>query len=457
MAGIGFRLRKIFDYDTYIDTLRGILFSTSISGGPILFSILCLILLGIYSSAFIGTQDMKVFLVTIVYVFAFSLIATGMTQLLLTRYLSDLIYAKEIHRIIPTFCSALSLTVLCQLIMGLPFMFCLQLDFAYRLTTLMLFITIGCIWQIMVFLSAMKNYYIIVVAFIIGLALSFLLATNLGKSYGLSGFLHGYTIGHIILLFILLARVFLEFQSTDKPDYDFLKYIKQMPQLVLIGLFYNLGIWVDKMIFWFSAEGEQVNSILYAYTNYDGATFLAYLTVIPSYAYFLVKVETEFYGFYRAFYQTILDKKPFNEISAQKNNIAKTLRESLLGLIKLQGTVTLLCLLFSKELASFFKLPFLGTLILEKAVIAAFLQILLLTIMIFMMYFDMRKQLVQVAAVFLGCNIMFTVLTLKMGYNFYGYGYLLACLTALTLGYYILNKGMNELEYQTFVSQPLAG
>lgn len=455
MAGIGFRLRKIFEYDTYIDTLRGILFSTSISGGPIFFSILCLVLVGIYSSAFISSHDMKVFLVTIVYVFAFSLISTGMAQLLLTRYLSDLIYANETHRIIPTFCSALTMTVLCQLIIGLPFMFYLQLDFTYRLTTLMLFITVGCIWQIMVFLSAMKNYSIIVIAFIIGLTSSFLFAINLGERYGLTAFLHGYTIGQIILLFILLARVFLEFRTADKPDFDFIKYFKKMPHLVLIGLFYNLGIWVDKIIFWFSAEGEQINSILYAYANYDRATFLAYLTAIPSYAYFLVKVETEFYGFYRAFYQNILDKKPFSEISEQRSNIAKTLRESFLGLIKIQGTMTLLCLLFSKEIASFFKVPALGTLILEKAVIAVFLQMLLLSVMIFMMYFDIRKKLVLVAAVFLGANIVFTVLTLKMGYNFYGYGYLMACLAALILGYYILNKYINELEYQTFVSQPL--
>jgi uncharacterized membrane protein len=457
MAGIGFKLRKIFEYDTYLDTIRGIIFSASISGGPIFFSILCLSLLGIYSTAFISSQNMKVFLVTIVYIFAFSLISTGITQLLLTRYFSDVIYANEIHRIIPSFCSALTLTVFVQLLIGLPFIFHLQLDFTYRLTTLMLFITVGCIWQIMIFLSAMKNYNIIVVAFIVSLSLSFLLAKVLGKKYGLTGFLHGYTIGQIVLLVILLARVFLEFQSSDKPDFDFFKYFKKMPELLLIGLFYNLGIWIDKIIFWFSEQGEQVNSILFAYTNYDGAMFFAYLTVIPSYAFFLVKVETEFYGFFRAFYLTILNKKPYNEISEQKNNIAKTLRESFLGLIKIQGTVTLLSLLFSREIASFFRLPVLGTLILEKALIAAFLQMLLLTAMIFMMYFDIRKKLVQVTAVFLGGNILFTILTLKMGYNFYGYGYLLASLTALILAYHILNNYMKELEYQTFVSQPLAG
>ncbi|MFQ5824551.1 MAG: exopolysaccharide Pel transporter PelG [bacterium] len=457
MAGIGFKLRKIFDFDSYVDNLRGILFAASISGGPIFFSILCLGLLSVYSRAFISSQDMKVFLVTIVYVFAFSLISTGLTQLLLTRYLSDLIYAKEIHRIIPTFCSALALTVTCQIIIGLPFMFFLELDFTYRLTSLMLFITIGCIWQIMIFLSAMKNYNIIFVAFIIGLSLSFLLAVKLGKSHGLTGFLHGYTFGQIVLLFILLARLFLEFQSTDKPDFAFIQYFKKMPQLALIGLFYNLGIWVDKIIFWFSSEGEQINSFLFAHTYYDGATFFAYLTVIPSYTYFLVKVETEFYGFFRAFYQTILDKNPFNEIREQKNKIAKSLRESFLGLIKIQGIVTLLCLLYSKEIASAFRIPVLGTLILEKAVIAVFLQMLLLTVMIFMMYFDIRTKLVQVVAVFLGSNIIFTIFTLKMGYIYYGYGYLLACLTALILGYYILNNHIKDLEYQTFVSQPLAG
>ncbi len=457
MAGIGFRLRKIFKHDTYIDDLRGVLLSTSIAGGPIFFSILCLILLGIFSTTFLSSNEMSVFLVTIVYIFAFSLISTGVIQLIVTRYLSDLIYKNDVKRILPTFSSVLTITVICQLLIALPFMFIWNNTFLYKFTALILFITIGCIWQLMIFLSAVKNFRIIFYAFVIGLCISFITAMFLGGRYGLTGFLHGYTIGQILLLFILLDRVFLEFRSQTKPDFTFFQYFKMMPQLVLIGFFYNSGIWVDKIIFWFSQEGQQVESFLYAHTAYDAATFIAFLTVIPSYTYFLVKVETDFYGHFRAFFHAILNKNPFQNITEQKLNIAKSVKESFIGLIKLQGTITLLCLIYAKELAALFNVPIMGTIIIEKTLITAFLQMLVLMVLIFLMYFDIKAQLVAVSSVFLGSNILLTLITLKLGFVFYGYGYLFACLISLSLGYYLLNKHLNDLEYHTFVSQPLIG
>jgi len=209
------------------------------------------------------------------------------------------------------------------------------------------------------------------------------------------------------------------------------------------------------MIFWFSSQGEQINSFLFSYAHYDGATFFAYLTVIPAYAYFLVEVETEFYGFFRAYFQTILKKEPLKIVIQQKQKMATSLTESFLGLIKIQGTTTLLCLFYSDEIISALKIPVLGALILEKALIATFLQMLLLTLMIFMMYFDLKNQLVKVTAVFLTSNTILTYLTLKLGYVYYGYGYLIACLISFLLGYFLLNKHFRDLEYHTFVSQPL--
>ncbi|MFQ5603950.1 MAG: exopolysaccharide Pel transporter PelG [bacterium] len=455
MAGIGFKLRKIFEHDTYLDNFRGIIFSASIAGGPIFFSILCLILLGIFSSVFLSSQDMRLFLITIVYIFAFSLISTGVTQLLITRYLSDLIYKNEMQQILPTFSSVLTVTVISQLLIGLPFMFFWQIEFLFKFTALILFITIGCIWQLMIFLSAVKNYKLILYAFVAGLGFSFFLAMFLGEKYGVVGFLNGYASGHILLLFVLLARVFIEFKSTEKPDFTFIRFMKKMPQLIFIGFFYNLGIWVDKMIFWFSAEGQQIHSFLHAYADYDGATFLAFLTVIPSYTYFLVKVETEFYGHFRAFFYSILDKNPLEQITQHKLNIANSVKSSFIGLIKIQGTVTLLCLLFSKEIAALFHLPVLGTLILEKALIAAFLQMLVLTVIIFLMYFDMRTKLMIMTAVFVFSNIALTTLTVQLGYVFYGYGYLAACLITLIMGYLLLNNYLDDLEFHTFVDQPI--
>ncbi len=455
MAGIGFKLRKIFQRDSYLDDVSGLLYSTALAGGPIFFSILCMILLAIFST-FLTGGEMGIFLVTVVYIFAFSLIATGLSQLLVTRYLSDLIYVEKIDRILPTCTTVLLVTVVVQLMVGLPFVVSWNIDFTYKATAMILFIVIGCIWQLMTFLSAVKNYKVVLWAFVIGLLLGFMLALALGKRYGLPGFMHGYAIGQIVLFFILLSRVFVEFKSETKPDFAIFDYVKEMPMLIFAGFFYNLGIWVDKIIFWFSPEGEQVHSFLYAFTDYDGAMFVAFLTVIPSYTYFFVKVETEFFSRIRHYFQAILTKGALKEIYHSKSNMAQSVRESLIGLIKIQGVITLVCLLFATEIARTFNLPVLGSLILEKALVAVFLQMLLLTLMIFMMYFDIKPQLALVTLVFVSSNIFFTMLSLKLGYVFYGYGYLFSCLLSVVFSYILLNKHVNLLEYRTFSGQPVA-
>lgn len=456
MAGIGFRLRRIFEKDTYTDTLRGMIMSAAIAGGPIFFSILCLILLGIFATPFITGKNMHLFLVTLVYIFAFSLITTGVTQLVITRYLSDQLYLNKKENILPSVTAVLIVTVVCQLAVGTPFMFLWDISFTYKYGALILFVVLGCIWQLLIFISAVRNYKIIFIAFALGLVMSFALAMVFGKTFGLPGFIHGYAVGQIVLMYVLLARVFVEFKSGVKPNFSFFRQFKEMPQLIFIGLFYNIGIWIDKIIFWFSPVGQHVDSFLYAYTDYDGATFFAFLTAIPSYTYFLVKIETDFYGYFRAFFHSIINKRPYSDIHAEKLKIAATVRESLTGLIKLQGTVTLLCLLFVEQIAGFFNLPALGTMILEKALIAVFLQMLLLTVLIFLMYFDIRLEVLIVTTVFFVSNVLFTLITLKLGYVFYGYGYLFACLLGLVVGYVFLDRHLRDLEYRTFVSQPLS-
>ena len=61
------------------------------------------------------------------------------------------------------------------------------------------------------------------------------------------------------------------------------------------GLLYNLGIWIDKLIFWFTpSTSEPVLGPLRASIIYDLPIFLAYLSIVPGMAVFLVRVETDF-------------------------------------------------------------------------------------------------------------------------------------------------------------------
>ena len=125
MAGIGFALKRVIAEDTYLGQAKGYLYAALISSGPWILSVLTLSLLGIITARFLPTEERNLFFATLTYAFAFSLITTGIIQMVTTRYLADKLYLKEMEAFSPTFASVLSIgfgvQFLCFLIVFLFF------------------------------------------------------------------------------------------------------------------------------------------------------------------------------------------------------------------------------------------------------------------------------------------------------------------------------------------------
>ncbi len=66
-------------------------------------------------------------------------------------------------------------------------------------------------------------------------------------------------------------------------------------------------------------------------------------------------------------------------------------------------------------------------------------------------YFDLRRAMLSVYCVLLATNVVFTLVTLDLGFAYYGYGYFFSALVsfvvvAVMVGYYV-----SQLPYLTFV------
>ena len=76
--------------------------------------------------------------------------------------------------------------------------------------------------------------------------------------------------------------------------------------LIASGVIYNIAIWADKILFWyFPATGQRIVGPLHASLIYDLPVFLAYLSIIPGMAIFLVRIETDFVEYYDKFYDAV--------------------------------------------------------------------------------------------------------------------------------------------------------
>src|SRR5687767_8615886 len=108
MAGIGFELGKILAKPGYANLFRAYGYAALIGSGPWVFSILSLALLGILLRGTTAREELDLFFLAVTYIYGFSLIMTGPTQMVLTRYAADRHFDGQRNRIFPAIVTLLA-------------------------------------------------------------------------------------------------------------------------------------------------------------------------------------------------------------------------------------------------------------------------------------------------------------------------------------------------------------
>ncbi len=455
MAGIGFELRKLLEKDSYVHDLVAFSYAALLSSGPWVLSILCLAVLGFYRSTGLTLYEHEVFRSTVIYTYAFSLIFTGVSQLVVTRYLADQLYVKEHRYTMRTLCTSACLTLAVGTPVAVLFYLPFEFTAVYKFFAVLAFLVVCLIWLAMVFLSVIKDYNSIALGFFVGSACSVAGAMYLKGPLGMEGYLLGFVIGQAVIFFWLLSRLLSEFPEAPAWDSGLLRYFISHWELPIIGFAYNLGIWTDKIVFWVVDDGARtIRPYLVTHDLYEGPVFIAYLTVVPTLAIFLLKMETRFYEYYRRYYATVVEKSSFAHILREKEQMVEVLKKGLREVFILQGTITALCVIFAPGLAQALRFDPLQMPILRIAFMGAFFQVLLIMCIVVLFYFDLRREVMAVSIVFVLSNGGLTWWSIQQGLGYYGYGYCYACLISLVLAFFLLSRAIDSLEYLTFTKQP---
>ncbi|MGE4552724.1 MAG: exopolysaccharide Pel transporter PelG [Desulfovibrionaceae bacterium] len=457
MAGIGFELRKLLDKDNFLGDMRAFLYAALLSSGPWLLSITCLgVLTALFPGGEHGDRDGEIFRTTVVYVFAYSLIFVGFFQLVLTRHLADQLYLKNDQGMLPAFVMTAILCLLGGLGVGAAVFGPGPLPWTYKALSMVLLDVVCLLWLTMIMLSAVKDYNNIVIGFAVGAALSVGGVWFLEPLLGLHGRILGYMLGLVVNVFWFLAIIFSEFGQYAVLDRALLPYFKKYWDLAIIGFIYNLGIWADKFVFWLAPDARTIVPPLTVHDFYEGPVFLSYLSIVPALAVFLVKVETGFYEHYRRYYQCIIERRPLAALLEEKAGMAKMLRASIREMFIVQGGLTAICLVFAPEILDFCKLSPTQVPLLRISLVGSFLQALMSLTIIILFYFDLRRRVLAVTTCYFVCNAGLTAATIWLGgFPYYGYGYAYACFIALMLGFYLLVRSVQDLEFITFARQPI--
>ncbi len=456
MAGIGFRLQRYFVEGNVLGFIQGACYSVIISTGPWLITILAISLVSIYAQTRINIHDLYIFKSMICYTYASSLVLFGLIEMPLTRYIADQIYKDDYTTFKSVFVTVVSFFILLTpLLAGSFYSSFNEFSTLTKLSGMLFFASVLVIWPAMIFLSAAKNFHQIIFSFLWGAGASALLSIQLGKHYELPGYILGYAMGQMLLAIGLASNVMHEFKTTDYFSLDFLSYFSKHKILVAVGLFYYLGIWSDKVIFWFGPEGEKILHLFYTNHYYDTAMFLAYLSIVPSLAIFLVQVETNFAKRYFFYFQAIEKKNNLNVINENVNDIVISVREGLYRLFRIQTLITFLLWYFAEKILGSLYFPAIMTSIFKYGIIGAYMQSLFVSINIMLLYFLQHKKVFIHYLLFFLLNTGLSLVTSRLDYRYYGLGYLISTFITLLLSFFALNHILKKLNFYTFMGQPI--
>ncbi|MEZ5434779.1 MAG: exopolysaccharide Pel transporter PelG [Verrucomicrobiales bacterium] len=452
MAGIGFELRKMLEPRSGWSLAHAYLYAGIISSGPWIISIASIALLYWWLTPIFTQEQRTLFTSAITHAYALGLIITGPIQLVVTRYASDRLSQGQPHDIMPSCVGALTLSGILTCGVGIAFFgFGVPESMSFRLAAIALLTSIGMIFLASNHLTGLREYRGVALSFLGGYAAT-CAAAIVGARWGVSGALWGFALGHLGLLILLVWRLQRELGGSPRlADLAFLGYFRKFPQLALCGFFYNVGIWIDKWLFWScSNQHQQVSGLLQASPSYDIAIYLSLLSIVPGITVFFLKLETEFAEQYEGFFQCVNGRGSLDRIRGAKDDMVDTLSTGFTRLLTVQGLFTAGLILFATPVGNFLGIGVLEIGVFRVTLVGALLLVLFLAMLTIMFYLDDRNGAMLCSAIFAVSNGVLSLVTLRSSEAWYGYGFVVAAGLALLVSMMRVNQRMARFEYHVF-------
>lgn len=451
MAGIGFELRRLL-HGRYGVLTKSYAYACAglISSGPWILTVLTMLALNVAGND-IGNEHSQTFRALVTAAFSYSLLTVGFAQMPLTRYLSDLLYAGRHDEVLPAFAgAALPLGALQAVTASL---YCLaggfdaQLSFAW----VSLYVVVSLVWLAVAWLTVVRQYGQILVAFVAGMLVSLVSIYAAGPRGGAAGAVAAYAAGQALTLSLLVRAILIGTAPARGRVFSLWTALRRYPLLVLVGFGYSAAIWIDKFMFWFG-DGVGSHALVRSHPLYDTCTFLAYLSVVPALALNLVHFETAFYEHYRGYYAAITQGMPLREIVWRRQEMTRNLGEGAARLLRVQGVITLVAIVFAPQILAAVAMPEGAVRLFRIACLGAFFHVGFLIASLLLLYFDLQRQALFSTGLFLVLNGALSAATVKIGYSSYGLGYATAALVALVVACTQLSRKLAALEYETFAT-----
>lgn len=452
MAGIGFELRKIYGKKTLASKVYGSLYATMATIGPTILFMLLLLLINLAMGWYqVPELDRLTFTSSFTYLFLGAILISSLHNAVLSRYISDKVFENREQEIADalagclitgTTCSAVVMLVLCVTLYGNGLKDLLLLSVYYLLG---IFVTNA--YNLLIFVSALKEYRKITASYLVGLAVSapvFLVLLRFTRMPFIQAAYAAVAISFLLINVFLVLCCMRAFGQPQGKYFGFLRYYKKYPALLVSGGLYMLGFYLSNMIYWAFSDYVAVVCGLKTIPAYDLATFMAIVVNLPSMVIFVVSAETAFYEKYVA-YLSALGKGSYARIEKARLSLQKTTQSQLFFVYEAQLIITIIAICVAVVAAPYLMLSDTVVTLFSVLAIGFFCLFSMYYTVIMLYYFQAYKASAIAVAAFVAVEILGCVICLPMNIFFYSVPMVAGPVIGWVIAFVYLRKLIRDL------------
>lgn len=425
-----------------------------VATGPWILTILALATISLATRDDLELDALAAFRTVVVYAFAVSLVATAAITIISTRMTADLLHLGRTELLLGCFLASLLLGAALSAVAFAALALADSVSPA-GLAVITCSSVVSFVWIALAFSTALRDYRGILIAFASGLAISTFAAVGMaqaGASYvQMAG---GFAVGLFVIVLLLSYRILAEFpypvRNIFAPLQAFAYFGRVYKMLAIGATFVVAGVWVDKWIIWSGPDGERALSGLVHAPTYDGAMFIAYLSIVPSLILFVSILETSFTPNYRRYYLAISAHATLATIERNARDLAAQTMSALLRTGRAQFIICLIFVMAAPNIVSLAGLRYEDTGLLRVGTIGASFHFLFLACLSFLLFFERHSEFCLLGACHFTLNSIFTLATLVAGPNYYGLGYLASAVVSSLIAFAVVDRSIGQLTYFTF-------
>lgn len=457
MAGIGVRLKRIYEKQTLVAHLVGFAYSIMVTIAPMLVVIGTVLLMSaVLGYDQIGYARRGLFAGTILYIFIFSLLTAAPFNAVLSRYMSDVIYEEKYENILPCYNIGMLLNLILSCALGIPF--CVWehvvggVNLIFVFTGFCGYISLVLVFYSMLYLSICKDYQKISAFFIDGMAFAFLFSLVLVKLLHrevVYSMVLSLSCGFFVTAVLEGATIKRYFKKNSNKYKEVLAYFKKYWQLVAINFLYTFGLYIHNFVFW-NTDMRMVVAKSFVYApSYDMATCIAMFTNISATIIFISRVEMHFHERYRAYSEAVIGGR-WEDIRNAKDRMFRQISVELLNLVCIQFIISVVIYILCVIVLPRFGFAGLVMQIYPCVAAGYFILFLFYSEIIFLYYFNDLAGAMLSSIIFCGVVFAGSILSSHLSTIWYGLGVVIGSFVGFTVAYFRIRWLERHLDEHIF-------